>query len=83
SDIRIQIQSDTRYQTFISKAISKEVLGYKMQVAALEDILQGKLWAYADEQRRKSKRQKDLADVYRLIEKYPKLRKFLPDLNIN
>ena len=83
SDLRIQIQNDTRYQSFISRSITKEVLGYKMQVAALEDVLQGKLWAYADEQRRKSKRQKDLADIYRLVEKYPKLKKLLPESLIN
>jgi hypothetical protein len=34
-----------------------------MKVAALEDVLQDKVWAYLDESRRKSKRQKDLADI--------------------
>lgn len=83
SDIRIQIQIDSRYQAFIPRATSKKVLGYTMQVAAIEDVMQGKLWAYADEQRRKSKRQKDLADIYRLVEKYPKLKKLLPESLIN
>jgi len=44
-----------------------------------EDVLQGKIFAYSDEQRRKSKRQKDLADIYRLIEAYPYLADQLPD----
>jgi len=36
-------------------------------VASLEDVLKGKIWAYSDEARRKSKRQKDLADMSRII----------------
>ena len=50
-----------------------------MKVAIVEDVLQGKIWAYSDEQRRKSKRQKDLADIIRLIETYPYLVDQLPD----
>ena len=49
-----------------------------MKVASVEDVLQGKIWAYSDYQRRKSKRQKDLADVVRLIEVYPSLEELLP-----
>jgi len=78
SDLRIQIQTDSRYQEFLSRASSKEVLGYKMKVASLEDVLQGKVWAYLDEKRRLSKRQKDLADIIRLIEEYPSLEQFIP-----
>jgi len=33
---------------------------------AIEDVLQGKLWAVQDTQRRASKRQKDLADIAEL-----------------
>ena len=51
-----------------------------MKVAEVEDVLKGKIWAYSDEQRRKSKRQKDLADILRLIEVYPALADNLPDL---
>jgi hypothetical protein len=78
SDLRIQLQTDSRYQSFISRATSHNVLGYKMKVASAEDVLQGKIWAYLDEQRRKSKRQKDLADIVRLIEVYPALAELLP-----
>ncbi len=73
SDLRIQLQTDPRYQDFISRAKMRTVLGYKMKIASIEDVLQGKIWAYSDEQRRKSKRQKDLADIIRLIEDYPYL----------
>ncbi len=79
SDLRIQVQTDSRYQAFISKAIVKNVMGYDMSVAAIEDILQGKIWAYSDQKRRKSKRQKDLADIFRLVEAYPNLHDLLPD----
>jgi len=58
SDLRIQIQTDPQYQAFINRAIKKDVMGYGMKVAAVEDILRGKIWAYSDKQRRNSKRQK-------------------------
>jgi len=78
SDLRIQLQTDSRYQPFISRSSVRDIMGYKMKVATIEDVLQGKIWAYSDEQRRKSKRQKDLADIFRLVESYPELRDLLP-----
>ena len=79
SDLRIQLQTDSRYQEFISRASAHTVLGYEMKVACIEDVLQGKIWAYLDEKRRKSKRQKDLADIVRLIEESPSLAEVLPE----
>lgn len=78
SDLRIQFQTDLRYQGFISDAETRDVLGYRMKVAKLEDVLRGKVWAYMDKERRKSKRQKDLADILRIIEAYPEFEKALP-----
>lgn len=78
SDLRIQFQTDKRYQEFISLADVKEVLGYGMRVARLEDVLQGKVWAYMDQDRRRSKRQKDLSDILRIIESFPDLGDRLP-----
>ena len=78
SDLRIQLQQDPRYQNFISNADGKNVLGYTMRVARIEDVLQGKTWAYMDKERRKSKRQKDLADIFRIVEKFPQLEASLP-----
>ncbi len=78
SDLRIQVQTDIRYQSFIANAAVKEILGYEMKVASLGDVLQGKAWAFMDNTRRRSKRQKDLADIFRIIEKYPELTKRLP-----
>ncbi len=78
SDLRIQLQEDPRYQRFVSDASDREVLGYTMKVARVEDVLAGKAWAYTDETRRKSKRQKDLADIFRIIENFPQLEEALP-----
>ena len=78
SNLRIQIQTDSRYQEFIPNAEKKDVMGYLMKVASLKDVLKGKIWAYMDEERRKSKRQKDLADIYRIAESYPDLTGLLP-----
>jgi len=78
SYLRIQFQTDPRYQSFLANATEREVLGYRMRVAALEDVLQGKIWAYSGEQRRTSKKQKDLADILRIVEAYPDLEKKLP-----
>jgi len=80
SDLRIQIQTDLRYQDFLSRASSKEVLGYKMNVASVEDVLLGKVWAYSDKKRRMSKRQKDLADIIRLVEAYPSIEQLVPSV---
>ena len=81
SDLRIQLQTDARYQEFIPRAEEREVLGYRMSVACLEDVLRGKLWAYSDRTRRPSKRQKDLADILRLVETHPELKvKVPPDI---
>ncbi len=79
SDLRIQLQTDPRYQAFIPRASRRTVLGYEIPVAALEDVLQGKVWAFSDPTRRPSKRQKDLADIMRLVETHPHLITLLPD----
>ena len=79
SDLRVQIQTDPRHKDFPSRAQVREVLGTRLKVAALEDVLQGKVWAAQDSERRGSKRQKDLADIARLIEVHPELRASVPD----
>lgn len=78
SDLRIQIQTDPSYQSFIANAKEMDVLGYNLKVANLQDVLRGKIWAYQDEERRKSKRQKDLADIMRLVETHQHLYELLP-----
>ena len=78
SDLRIQIQTDSRYSDFVARSVVRPVLGMRMPVADLMDILHSKIWAAADEKRRASKRQKDLADIGRIIEAYPNLRSEVP-----
>ena len=78
SDLRIQLQTDARYQEFLARSAERDILGYRLRVASLEDVLQGKVWAYSDPSRPKSKRQKDLADIMRLVEAHPTLENQLP-----
>ncbi len=78
SELRIQFTSDPRYQNFLGKAEEKDVLGVPVRVAALEDLVQGKLWAYLDPQRRMTKRKKDELDLLRLGEAFPHLRILYP-----
>jgi hypothetical protein len=78
SDLRIQFQVDPRYHEFPARAEVCEVLGHRLPVASLEDVLRGKFWAASDSSRRASKRQKDLADIARLLEGHPELRELVP-----
>jgi hypothetical protein len=78
SDVRVQIQTDPRYTAFLEHAAPRNILGLTLPVASPEDILQGKVWAAQDPTRRASKRQKDLADIARLLEAYPMLRNQVP-----
>jgi hypothetical protein len=76
SDLRVQIQNDPRYADFVERAEVRDVLGLVLPVAAMDDVMRGKVWAAQD---RGSKRQKDFADIARLIESYPTLRELVPD----
>jgi hypothetical protein len=73
SDLRIQIQTDPRYGAFVDRCAERTVLGMALPVARVDDVLQGKVWAAEDATRRGSKRQKDLADIARLLEAFPDL----------
>jgi hypothetical protein len=44
----------------------------------VQDVAQGKLWAYGDPARRFSRRKKDELDLIRLAEAYPQLRSLYP-----
>jgi hypothetical protein len=78
SDLGIQIQTDERYNSFVESSVEKSNLGLSLPVASVEDVFQGKIWAALDPDRRGSKRQKDLADIARIIENYPELRPRVP-----
>jgi len=78
SSVSIQISTESFYREFPSRAVAADVHGILLRVASLEDTLAGKVQAFADPQRRQSKRLKDLADIARLIEGHPELWAKLP-----
>jgi hypothetical protein len=78
SKLQVQIQTDERYFDFVARATEREVMDYRLKVARIEDLLQGKLWAAADATRRPSKQLKDLSDIARILEVAPELRSRVP-----
>ena len=78
SGLRIQFTNDSRYVDFPKRATRREVLEVKAMVASVEDVTQGKLWAWSDATRRLSKRKKDELDLVRLAEAYPHLKESYP-----
>jgi hypothetical protein len=78
SKLQVQIQTDPRYFDFVNHAQVREVMDFQLPVARIEDILKGKVWAVMDTTRRASKRQKDLADIARILEVSPELRSEVP-----
>ena len=78
SALRIQFTTDERYQSFLPRSADAEVLGMRVRIACLDDVTQGKVWAYGDPRRRLSKRKKDELDLIRLAEAFPHLKSLLP-----
>jgi hypothetical protein len=78
SSLIVQFTTDPRYQDFLARATSDEVLGVQCRVAALADLFQGKLWAAADPERRPTKRAKDELDLLRIADTHPEYLAFLP-----
>ena len=78
SDLRVQIQTDERYSKYVERTEVRTVLGMELPVAGIEDVLQGEIWTALDPEHRGSKRQKDLADLARILEKYPELHTHVP-----
>ena len=79
SDLRVQIQTDPRYGDFVERSSVRDVLGLNLPVAAIEDVIQGKIWAASDPTRRAIKRRKDLLDIERILEAYPSRRSDVPE----
>jgi hypothetical protein len=78
SRLRVQVTLDARYREFPSRAVMGEVFGVRLPVAALENLVQGKLWALADPERRASKKAKDKADLIRIDESHARIVKLIP-----
>jgi hypothetical protein len=79
SNLRVQIQTDPRYGDFVERATVRDVLGLNLPVAAIEDVIQGKIWAASDPTLRATKRRKDLLDIERILEAHPSLRPRVPE----
>lgn len=79
SKLNIHFTTDPRYQDFVGSEAEQEVLGVRVPVASLEKIVQGKIWAWQDPQRRLSKRKKDELDLIRIAEAKPALRRLIPE----
>ncbi len=79
SQLRIQFTTDSRYQAFPARASLRTILDEPVLVASVEDVFQGKLWAWSDPSRRLTKREKDRLDLIRLAEAFPALRPGLPN----
>lgn len=78
SKLNAQLTTDARYQEFLKNASDRDVFGMEVPVAALEDIIRGKVWAWQDAQRRLSKKKKDELDLIRIAEAHPDLRHLIP-----
>jgi hypothetical protein len=73
STVSIQISTEALYRDFPGRSVPADVHGILMRVASLEDTLQGKIAAWRDNERRQSKKIKDLGDIARLVESNPEL----------
>lgn len=79
SELVLQFTIETRYQDFIARAETGEVLGTTVPIASLPDLIQGKVWAWRDPKRRLSKHKKDELDLIRIAETHMELRNLIPD----
>ena len=79
SKLQVQLQKDPRIEGLLDRAERRDVMDLVIPVASPHDLLRLKIAAALEPTRRASKRQKDLADISRLVEVYPELRAQLPD----
>ena len=68
--LMVQFTKPDRYQSFVERAVLRPVFGMDVPVACLEDVVQGKLWAWSDPSRRPTKQLKDRLDLMRLAEEH-------------
>ena len=78
SRLRVQVHTGRFYSEYVSRATVRDVLGLRLPVAALEDVLAGKIRAFRQPHGRASDRTKDLVDIARLFEAYPYLEGQMP-----
>ena len=78
SKVSLQLSTEDFYREFVARAVPADVHGILLRVASLRDTLAGKIKACNAEDRRQSKRIKDLGDISRLVESHPELWNELP-----
>jgi hypothetical protein len=76
--LNLQISVDPRYQDFLRNAAPADVLGLRVPVASLPDLVRGKVWAYEHAQPPLSKRKKDELDLIRIAEAHSEMRVLIP-----
>ena len=74
----IQFSTDPAYQEFIARAKRGYILGERVPLASLEDLVKAKIAAYLDPQRKADKRDKDRMDLRRLGRSNPQIISLLP-----
>ena len=79
SDLSLQVSTDLVYQGFLDRAVKKSVLDIQANVASLRDLVEGKIRAWSDPERRLSKRAKDQTDLFRIAERYLEMIELLPE----
>lgn len=79
SQFHIQFTKDARYADFPKLAEVRETLDLRLHVAALPNLVQAKIWAWSDSQRRLSKRKNDELDLIRIAEKFPQFTAQMPE----
>ncbi len=79
SKLSIQLSTEECYRECPGRSVAADVHGILLRVASVEDTLTGKMRAWADPERRRSKRIKDLGDIARLVEARPDLWDRLSD----
>jgi hypothetical protein len=78
SKLQVQVQLDPSLSTIVERASFHDVMDLRLPVAEPRDLIRLKIAAASEPKRRASKRQKDLADIARLIEAFPDLSAEVP-----
>lgn len=78
--LSIQFVRSDRFQSFLDRARLKILFGMDVPVAAMEDLVRSKLWAWVDPGRRTTKKLRDKLDLLRLAEAHPsRVEPLLPE----
>lgn len=78
SGVRVNVWTESRFAEFVDRAQPRTVLEIELPVAALEDVFAATVWNASDLSRSPVKRQRDLVDLARLLQAYPKYSSRVP-----